>query len=179
LEEVDYEKILGVIVDDRLSFIKHVDYVEKKCQKRLHWLRVLKRNGVKATHLRNLYLTMIRSTLTYAAEAWYGYLSKTQKDRLERVQRIALKYILPNIAYDDALVKLKLSSLETFIDTKSIKLLKNIENSGRDHKLYQRLPWKQTEQNNRVTRSSGKFNIELCRTEKRRNSFFPKTILKI
>ena len=111
LEEVDYKKILGVIVDDRLSFIKHVDYVEKKCQKRLHWLRVLKRNGVKATHLINLYLTMIRSTLTYAAEAWYGYLSKTQKDRLEKVQRIALKYILPNIAYNDALVKLKLSSL--------------------------------------------------------------------
>ena len=142
MEEVDCKNILGVIVDDRLNFIKHVDYVEKKCQKRLHWLRVLKRNGVGTTHLRNLYLTMIRSRLTYAAEAWHGYLSSTQKDRLERVQRTALKYILPDMAYDTARVQLNLPSIESFIHHLSIKLFKNIVNSGGDHRLHKRLPMK-------------------------------------
>ena len=99
-----------------------------------------------------------------------------KKKRLERVQRIALKYILPDITYDDARAKLKLPSIESFINNLSIKLLKNIANSGGHHRLYKRLPKKCVERRNRVTRNSDKFGIEQCRTEKRTNSYFPHTV---
>ena len=119
LKEVECDKILGIMVDDRLSFVQHVDYVVKKCQQRLHWLRVLKRNGVSIKHLKDLYLIMIRSIVTYAAEAWYGFLSNTQKDRLERVQRTACKYILPERTYNDAKYLLQLVSIVTFVNSQT------------------------------------------------------------
>ena len=39
VEQVDSFKYLGVILDDKLSFAKHVTAVPKKSQQRLHVLR--------------------------------------------------------------------------------------------------------------------------------------------
>ena len=71
-----YTKILGIYIDKRLNFNKHVDFTVTKCQK----LCVLKRNGLISHGLKLTYLMKIRSVLTYAALAWYNFLSTTQKD---------------------------------------------------------------------------------------------------
>ena len=39
--EISITKLLGVQVDNRLSFVEHVRIVVTKCRQRLHWLRVL------------------------------------------------------------------------------------------------------------------------------------------
>lgn len=51
-EVESYTKILGIYIDKRLNFTKHVDFTVTKCQKLLHWLRVLKRNGLSSHGLK-------------------------------------------------------------------------------------------------------------------------------
>ena len=169
LIEVEYEKILGVYVDNRLAFTKQVTEVVIKCRRRLHWLRVLKSNGVNKDHLRTLYLSKIRSTLTYASEAWYHFLSNTQKEKLEKVQRIALKYIEPNITnYEEALNICAVPSIEDFVSEQCVSLFNKVSINS-THVLHSCLPTKRTRP---VRNCTSKYVFEPCRTEKRSRSFF-------
>ena len=119
---------------------------------KLHWLRVLKRCGVSTTPLKKIYLCMIRPILTYAAEAWYGYLSATQKEILERIQRISCKYMLPELSYDASLKELCLPTIEDYIVLQTNKLFAKIQNI--DHPLHDRLPKRRMEISHRNTRSA-------------------------
>ena len=67
-------------------------------------LRRLKSFGVPAIELVNLYKTFILPKLTYASPAWSSSLGIGQKDRLERVQKRALKISLGSsyISYEQA-----------------------------------------------------------------------------
>lgn len=59
-----------------------------------------------------MYCSLIRSVLEYASLVWAGlpdYLS----DLIESVQREALRIILPNLSYDQALVR---SGLQTLLE---------------------------------------------------------------
>jgi hypothetical protein len=170
LIEVENEKILGLCVDSRLVFTKQVAEVVLKCRRRLHWLRVLKANGVNRDHLRTLYLSKIRSVLTYACEAWYHFLSNTQKEKLEKVQKIALKYIEPEFTnYEEALKNCAVPSIGEFVTGQCISLFKKVS-KNKNHKLHNCLPAKRT----RLVRNcTSEYVTERCRTEKRKNSFFP------
>ena len=111
LEMSDCEKDLGVHIDDKLNFDKHIDEKIKKANRVLAIIRKT------FTHMDpnifcQLFKGLVRPHLEYAQAVWSPQ-SKDQIDRLEDVQRRATKLIpgFYNMSYPDRLRKLKLPTL--------------------------------------------------------------------
>ncbi|XP_011260713.1 uncharacterized protein LOC105253993 [Camponotus floridanus] len=83
-------KYLGVIVDDKLTFTEHIDYVENKINKVMRSLWKLMSNLSWPTEKkRQLYANVLSSIILYAAPVWAHKASKKEKiqDTLRRLHR--------------------------------------------------------------------------------------------
>ena len=120
VERVGTRKLVGVIISDDLKWNAHVEYVVAKAAKRLFALRLLKRAGLMPKDILKVYLCNVRSVREYAAQVWQdipAYLS----DAIESIQRTALRIILPNSSYQQALGLtnlLTLANRRTFLSKK-------------------------------------------------------------
>ena len=97
LESVTTFKLLGIIFSLDLTWGAHVDYLYRKCSRRLYLLIMLKSAGVPTRDILRIYLTMIRSVLDYACQVWHTSLSAAHSDKLESVQRRALHIIYQDL----------------------------------------------------------------------------------
>ena len=86
VEQVDSFKYLGVILDEKLSFTKHVTAVQKKSQQRLHVLR-------KLLLLLRLYRSIIEPLITYCSICYYPGLSVKNRNRLLKISHVSAKII--------------------------------------------------------------------------------------
>ncbi|SPJ79817.1 uncharacterized protein FTOL_08208 [Fusarium torulosum] len=94
-------KVLGVVLDSKLTFEAHVDDIGKKFNKKLRHLRFAtsRKLGLKTQQMRDIYTSGIRPIATYACDAWYlssptqklSHSLKTQVNRLDSIQYRALK----------------------------------------------------------------------------------------
>ena len=64
-----------------------------KASKRLYILRVLKRSGIPPENLINIVYALVRSVLEYACVTWSTSLPIYLKDKIERVQKRALRTV--------------------------------------------------------------------------------------
>ena len=110
-------KDLGIAITQTLSWSSHV---EKICCNAYRSLHVIKRNippfsavGLK----KRLYLTLVRSHLSYSSQLWRPHLAKDITN-LERVQRRATKFILQNksLDYKERLVSLLLLPINMWLE---------------------------------------------------------------
>ena len=83
-------KLLGVYLNEDLSWNTHIDYIFKKACKRLYSLRILKRAGVASLNILKVYLTIIRPILEYAVPVWQS-ISGTWSDKLETILEKSLE----------------------------------------------------------------------------------------
>ena len=67
-------KFLGVFIDNKLNFNKHIDYLVSKTNSRLFLMRQLKVQGLNTEGLRKFYTSNVRSILLYGAPAWYSFI---------------------------------------------------------------------------------------------------------
>ena len=95
LEMVQTTKLLGVNLTSDLKWTKHVTHICSKASKRLHALRLLKRNGVQSRDLQKVYCCFVRPILEYACPVWQSSLSILLSDQIEHIQKRALRIILP------------------------------------------------------------------------------------
>jgi hypothetical protein len=65
--QTDYVKDLGVMLDSKLHFHRHVDYLRSKALKLLGLIRFITYNFSSLDSLKVLYITLIRSKLEYAS----------------------------------------------------------------------------------------------------------------
>jgi hypothetical protein len=94
VERVNSYKLLGLIINNTLSWCEHSLEKCKRASKRLFGLRQLKQAGINHKDLVMVYCTTIRPILEYASPAWLNiplYIS----NQLEDVQRLALRIIYP------------------------------------------------------------------------------------
>ena len=91
IERVDHYKYLGVMIDSKLSFSKHVDYIYKKGQQRLYFLRRLRNFSIDKSIMTVFYQTFIQSVLTYNFLGWYGGLSARNRNKLFKIVNTAGK----------------------------------------------------------------------------------------
>ena len=91
VEVVDSFKYLGTVVDQKLTFTQHVDFVFKKAQRRLFLLRKLKHFGVSQGILEMVYISLIESILAFNIVTWFGVLTVRNKARLSRIFNTASK----------------------------------------------------------------------------------------
>ena len=88
-------KFLGVIVDNKLSFIPHIEYLKAKCQNALNLLRVVANmdwGGDREVLLR-LYRSLVRSMLDYGFIV-YGATRKSYLVKLDPIANQGLRLSL-------------------------------------------------------------------------------------
>ena len=91
----------------------NTEYIIKKATKRLYFLKVLKSYGAPKNYLRTFYCCVIRSTLEYGAQVWNrNLLTQAQRSDFERVQKRALRIIVPEYEYNRALHECGLKTLQ-------------------------------------------------------------------
>ena len=100
LEQVHQTRLLGVIIDDRLSWQANTDFLIKKAYKRMSLLHRLYEFDIPVQDLIEIYILYIRSVLESSAVVWNSSLTKGQELELERVQKVALRIILKD-AYEN------------------------------------------------------------------------------
>ena len=91
LEYSNGAKYLGIYLDSKLSFTKHIDDKVNKCKKHLFALRnIIGSNwGPSPWLLKWSYTGIVRPKLTYACHIWQNKLNETKKLKLQRLNRLA------------------------------------------------------------------------------------------
>lgn len=95
IEVAKETKFLGIIFDNKLSFIPHIKMLKKKCSKGLNILKVLSKTkwGADMTSLMNLYRTLIRSKLDYGSIV-YGSARKSYIQALDTIHHQGIRLAL-------------------------------------------------------------------------------------
>ena len=148
-----------------------------KASKRLHILRVLRRGGVEINDLITIYTALIRSLLEYCSVVWHHALPSYLSQELERIQKRALKIIVPALSYSVALEFLNLRTLDERRNELCVKTLEKISRGG---PLVKHLPMTSQHMLHYQTRGANKYIkyiLTKCRTERLRRNFFPSTSL--
>ena len=94
LEIVQQYKYLGLLVSSSLSWTPHIRSI---CKKARRILDLISRNTDCFVTLR-LYLALVRPHLEYAVQVWNPHLVM-DKNRLEKVQKFALRVCAQNYSY--------------------------------------------------------------------------------
>ena len=139
LEEVQETKLLGVYIDQNLSWARNCKEITTRAYTRLSMLTKLKYAGVATEDLLDVYKLFIRSCAEYCSVAFHSSLTQEQSNKIERIQRTCLRVILGEmylyISYSSAL---EMGALQTFFDRRdktcldfSLRCLKNKRTSRR------------------------------------------------
>ena len=112
LETSEVEKDLGVHVDDKLSFAKHVECQVNKANRLVGLIRRSFTYMDKET-MKHLFTAIVRPHLEFANVVWSPKCKK-EEELIERVQARATKCVpgLQNVSYENRLKAMKLPSLK-------------------------------------------------------------------
>ena len=115
---------LGVIFSETLSWTDHFKLISRRAYSQLNLLKRVFAEACPSSVKRTLYLTLVRSQLTYCSQVWRPVLVKDIVT-LEKIQRRATKYIVsdPSLDYCGRLVSLKLLPLMYFYELLDLLLL--------------------------------------------------------
>jgi hypothetical protein len=72
IERVDEVKLLGILINNRLDWKSHINFICKKLAQRSFLIYYFKRNGFSTKELYVLYNALFLPLLTYALSAWGG-----------------------------------------------------------------------------------------------------------
>ena len=107
-------KLLGVHIQNDLKWESHIRNIEKRANAKLYMLRLVRQHELPRDDLITIFIGYIRPIMEYAAPVWSGGITLNQSDRLERIQKRALRIVLRNdySTYNDALDICGLKSLQ-------------------------------------------------------------------
>lgn len=111
ISRVNMYKFLGVCVNSDLKWDNHVNAICSKASSRLYFLKLLKRCSMSQDDLLHFYTSFIRPVLEYACPAWHTSITTDQCNRIEYVQRRALRIIYGDIDTNYICTVVKLDSL--------------------------------------------------------------------
>ena len=169
IEENESVRLLGVYIDSHMRFSANVDSIIAKVKPATHALIQLKRVGVSVSSLTVIYKSRILSLLSYAAPSWFPFLSHSDKMRLERVQRLCLRVILPSYNdYEQRLSSLSLEELSVHLDICCLQYASQISRT-KHHPLKSYIPikYQRSPKSRHYTSLAPK-----CRTSLYEKSFF-------
>ncbi|KAL0150918.1 hypothetical protein M9458_053837 [Cirrhinus mrigala] len=156
VERVSCFKFLGTHISEDLSWTKNIMALVKKAQKRLYFLRMLRKVNLPQRLLVSFYSCSIESILTYGMLVWYGSSTAADKKALQRVIKTAQNII----------AKQQLPTLENIFTSRCLQKIHNIlkDTYHPAHHLFERLP------------SGKRYRVIKTRTTRFKNSFYPKAI---
>ena len=167
IDIVSHAKLLGLNISCDLKWNVHISETVRKVSSRLYCLRQLKRAKTATKELITFYKTCIRPVSEYACQVYHNSLPKYLSDDLERLQKRALRIILPEKTYAAALESTGLAMMHDRRQTLTERLFSDIV-SNKDHALHSLLPKVNCA---RPLRSNRCFNVPICKTNRFKNSF--------
>ena len=181
LNSVEYEKDIGIYIDQSLKPSRHCNEAVKRANAVL--TQISKSFHFRDRHIfKKLYITYVRPHVENVSPAWNPWLRK-DVDLIEKVQKRTVNMISGLIAntYEEKLIELNLESLEyrrTKLDmVQTFKILKNIDKV--DERIWFTRANDYTERNTRLNNNRDNlFRSKVSRTEVR-NKFFSQRVINI
>ena len=88
--------MLGLVLSNDLKWTSNTDFIISKAMRRIWTLRRLRKLGFGDQFILDVYCKEVRVMLEYAVQIWNGALTQRYSDRIEKVQKIVLKFLLQN-----------------------------------------------------------------------------------
>jgi len=172
LVEVRVMRILGLYLQSDLRWNAHVDHTYSKASQRLFLLRRLKHFNISKEDLVTVYTSYIRPVTEYSAPVWHPGLTTQLSNKIERIQRRAVRIIMGRdyTSYRDACTQLGLPSLHSRRSNLTLRFAQSLLVSDQYRHF---LPSTRQNISCRQTRSANKLDIPKCRTERYRSSAIP------
>src|SRR5579872_3997174 len=82
ITRVKHLNILGITVDEMLAFSEHGSVKVSQAHQQLYALKALKAHGLSGTALHNVCNAVFLPIITYASQAWWGFVSAADKQKL-------------------------------------------------------------------------------------------------
>ena len=153
--QADSVKFLGSTILKDLSWCNNTIDIIKKVQKRMYFLRHLKRFGLSQAILTRFYRAVIESVLSFSITVWFGRASQDEIIQIESVVKNASK-----------LIGLKMPSIRSLYLSRSLRKSKRIvqdEYHPANH-LFELLP------------SGKRYRSIKTKTTRFNNSFYPQAL---
>jgi len=124
LETTLTQRDLGVMVQKDMLWSSHYNKISRKAYIALHLIKRILPPHASTNLKRQLYLSLVRSHLTYCSQLWRPRLIK-DIEILERIQRRATKYIVGNnqMDYKSRLLSLHLLPLMHWLELQDVMFL--------------------------------------------------------
>lgn len=165
LPVVESQRDLGVVIRNDLCWNTQYKAIIAKANKQLGLLKRTFGRSASVETRKALYVTLVRSQLTYCSQIWRPYLVK-DIIQLEKVQRRSTKFILQhtNMNYRERLKSLNLLPLMMWYELADIMFfIKELKNPSKRFNIHNFVNFSST-----TTRSS--FHTNLRHTRSRTNS---------
>jgi len=85
--------VLVVTFISKLRFDSHTAHIIDKAARTLYGLKTLRAYGLTGQSLWDVTRATLIARILYAAPAWWGFMSKAEKDRLQSVIRISQRWL--------------------------------------------------------------------------------------
>ena len=95
IQRVRSMKILGIEIDETLSFKPHVDNGCRRAASSLYALKILRSKGLEGVQLWDVTGQTLIAQMSYASQVWWGFIDDTSRNRYESIiKRLKkLKYL--------------------------------------------------------------------------------------
>ncbi|KAI8488996.1 hypothetical protein Bbelb_332200 [Branchiostoma belcheri] len=160
---------LGFTFDSKLSWEEHVRSSVAKASSRLHFLRLLTKQGMSVDDLIQVYLSLIRPVLEYGHVLLVGC-NEALANSMERVQRRALRIISCGGKRDVP----ALPSLKERRESAAVSLFRSMLNP--EHPLHDLVPPQRATATGRILRNSQAMSAPRARTKRLQQSFLHRAI---
>lgn len=163
IELVHDFKLLGVIINEKLTFEEHVKYLISTCNQRLYLLKLLRDQGAPINVLHSIYEAIIVNRITYGISAWGGFVSEGHVNQINSIFRKAKRYGYTTILFD-------FKGLLNYYDSELFGKIQN-RNHCLNHILPPKLP------DHKPYRNRGHpFYLPKCKNNLYRQSFLPRCL---
>ena len=171
IETVKETKLLGTVITDRLDWTENTDKIVKEANKRMVFLHKSSKFTCNKSDLKKIYILQIRSKLEQSAVVWHSSLTQKCKNKLERVQKSALRLILGDqfFSYKNALKVLNLQTLDERRESLCLGFAKKCLQENKFKSMFPKKP----QIHNMKRRTNEKFIVKRSFTERHRKSAIP------
>ena len=169
LEQVRETKLLGVLINDDLSWHSNTQSLVKKANSRMMILHNLASFSLPIDEMVEIYVLYIRSVVEYSAVVWHSSLTLEDSNAIERIQKIALRIILQD-QYSDYQHALKSVGLQTLHERRENLCIKFATQCVRKEKMSDMFPLNKKIVN---TREHERFFVQPAFTDRLKNSAIP------
>ena len=169
LEQVKQTRLLGVVINDDLSWHSNTQELIKKANSRMMILHNLTSFCLPTQEMVEIYVLYIRSVVEYSCVVWHSSLTVEDSDALERIQKTALRIILQD-NYHEYQQALKHVGLQTLYERREKLCIKFATQCVKKGKMSDMFPLNRKTVN---TREHEKFFVQPAFSDRLKDSAVP------